>query len=84
MLFQATGQRVGTVLQSIATIGLGVGLALYYQWKLGLVTMAFTPVILIAHFSFHRTMKGESFNNQKAMEKSTKVHLLFVFSMTVL
>ncbi|KAJ9585114.1 hypothetical protein L9F63_020544, partial [Diploptera punctata] len=69
----ATGQRIGTVLQSIATISLGVGLALYYQWKLGLVTMAFTPIILLAQFSFHKTMTGESFSNQKAMEKSTKL-----------
>ncbi|PSN36712.1 hypothetical protein C0J52_11486 [Blattella germanica] len=69
----ATGQRVGTVLQSIATLCLGVGLAMFYQWKLGLVTLVFTPVILITHFFFHRTITGENFNNQKAMEKSTKL-----------
>jgi ABC-type multidrug transport system fused ATPase/permease subunit len=70
---QATGQRVGIVLQSVATIGLGVGLALYYEWRLGLVTMCFTPVILVAQFLFLKTVRGEAFNNQKALEKSTKV-----------
>lgn len=70
---QATGQRVGIVLQSIATIGLGIGLALYYEWRLGLVTMCFTPVILVAQFLFLRIARGESLGNQKALEKSTKV-----------
>jgi ATP-binding cassette subfamily B (MDR/TAP) protein 1 len=70
---QATGQRVGIVLQSIATIGLGVGLALYYEWRLGLVTMCFTPVILVAQVLFLKIVRGESLGNQKALEKSTKV-----------
>lgn len=70
---QATGQRIGIVLQSIATIGLGVGLALYYEWRLGLVTMCFTPVILLGQYFFLKTARGEALNNQKALEKSTKV-----------
>jgi ATP-binding cassette subfamily B (MDR/TAP) protein 1 len=64
---------VGIVLQSIATVGLGVGLALYYEWRLGLVTMCFTPVILVAQYFFLKSSKGETFNNQQALEKSTKV-----------
>jgi ABC-type multidrug transport system fused ATPase/permease subunit len=70
---QATGQRVGIVLQSIATIGLGVGFALYYEWRLGLVVMCFTPLMLLAQYSFLRIARGEALNNQKALEKSTKV-----------
>jgi len=70
---QATGQRVGIVLQSIATICLAVGLALYYEWRLGLVTMCFTPVILLSQYFFLRIARGEALNNQKALEKSTKV-----------
>jgi ATP-binding cassette subfamily B (MDR/TAP) protein 1 len=70
---QATGQRVGIVLQSVATIGLGVGLALYYDWRLGLVTMCFTPIILLGQYSFLRIARGETLTNQKALEKSTKV-----------
>ena len=70
---QATGQRVGIVLQSIATIALGVGLALYYEWRLGLVTLCFTPFILLAQYFFLTIARGETLNNQKALEKSTKV-----------
>ncbi|XP_069683614.1 ATP-dependent translocase ABCB1 [Periplaneta americana] len=69
----ATGQRIGTVLQSIATIAFGVGLAMSTQWDLGLIALAFCPIILIAHFLFHRAITGESFSNKKAMEKATKL-----------
>jgi hypothetical protein len=70
---QATGQRVGIVLQSLATIGLGIGFALYYEWRLGLVTLCFTPVILVVQYFALKSSRGETFNNQKALEKSTKV-----------
>ncbi|PNF43401.1 Multidrug resistance protein 1 [Cryptotermes secundus] len=69
----ATGQRVGIVLQSIATIGLGVALALYYEWRLGLVTLCFTPVILVAQYLFLKSSRGETFSNQQALEKSSKI-----------
>ena len=64
---------MGIVLQSIATIFLGVGLALYYEWRLGLVVICFTPPILLAQYFFLRIARGETLNNQKALERSTKV-----------
>jgi ATP-binding cassette subfamily B (MDR/TAP) protein 1 len=69
----ATGQRVGIVLQSIATIGLGIGLAMYYEWRLGLVVLCFTPPILLAQYFYLRIARGETLNNQKALERSTKL-----------
>ncbi|XP_066997611.2 ATP-dependent translocase ABCB1 [Anabrus simplex] len=68
----ATGQRIGTVIQSLATLVLGVGLAMYYEWRLGLVTLSFTPVILVANYLFHNIMAGETLSTQSAMEKSTQ------------
>jgi ABC-type multidrug transport system fused ATPase/permease subunit len=70
---QATGQRVGIVLQSLATIGLGIGFALYYEWRLGLVTLCFTPLILVVQYFAMKSSRGETFTNQQALEKSTKV-----------
>jgi ABC-type multidrug transport system fused ATPase/permease subunit len=55
------------------TIGWGFALAIYYDWRLGLVTLCFTPVILLAQYLFLRISRGEIFNNQRALEKSTKV-----------
>lgn len=69
----ATGQRIGIILQSIATLGLSVGLSMYYQWKLGFVALAFTPFILVAIFLQHRLMNVENDTHHKSLQKSTKV-----------
>lgn len=71
---QATGQRIGTIFQSLSTIGLAMGLSMYYEWKLGLVCLAFTPFILLAVFTQQRLMRGENENYHSALEKSTKVN----------
>jgi hypothetical protein len=55
------------------TVGWGFALAIYYDWRLGLVTACFTPIILLAQYLFLRISRGEIFNNQWALEKSTKV-----------
>lgn len=64
---------MGLVLQSIATLGLGIGLALFFVWRLGLVVMCFAPFMLLAQYFFMKIARGETLNNQKALEKSTKV-----------
>ncbi|GLH02038.1 Multidrug resistance protein homolog 49 [Gryllus bimaculatus] len=69
----ATGQRIGTVIQSIATILLGVSLSMYYKWNLGLVALAFTPIILLGNYFSRSVMTGEAFSNQDAMQNSTKL-----------
>lgn len=68
---------MGTVLQAISTLGLSVGLSMYYQWKLGLVALSFAPFILLATFMQTRLMRGENDGYQEALEKSTKVSLNF-------
>jgi ABC-type multidrug transport system fused ATPase/permease subunit len=55
------------------TVVWGAGLAIYYDWQLGLVTLCFIPVILLAQYLFLRISRGEIFSNQQAMEKFTKV-----------
>ncbi|XP_057672647.1 ATP-dependent translocase ABCB1-like [Diorhabda carinulata] len=69
----ATGQRVGTILQSISTFCLAIGLSMYYEWKLGLVTAAFTPIILVAMFFERRNTSGQSDSRDKALQTSTRV-----------
>lgn len=69
----ATGQRIGTIFQSLSTLGLAVGLSMYYEWKLGLVCLAFAPFILAAIFTQQRLMRGETEKYHSSMEKSTKV-----------
>lgn len=73
LCLQATGQRIGTVVQSVATLGLAMGLALSYEWRLGLVALCFTPLILVSTYFMMRVMHGNAFGTQDALEKSTKV-----------
>ncbi|KAM8712490.1 hypothetical protein ACLKA7_012923 [Drosophila subpalustris] len=69
----ATGQRIGSIIQSIATIVLGVALAMYYEWSLGLVAIAFMPFILVSFYLQRTVMAQENMGNAKIMENTTKL-----------
>ncbi|XP_018319200.1 multidrug resistance protein 1 [Agrilus planipennis] len=69
----ATGQRIGTILQSIATIGLAIGLSMYYQWKLGLVALTFSPIILLAMFFHARMNHVENLEEGSSKEAAAKI-----------
>lgn len=57
----------------MATLGLSVGLSMYYEWKLGLIAMAFMPVILAAVFFQQRLMHVENDSHDESLQKSTKL-----------
>ena len=69
----ATGQRIGTMIQSCSTIVLSVGLSIYYEWRLGLVGTAFIPLILVTTYLQSLMSRKETFNYHKDLEASTKV-----------
>ncbi|CAH1099162.1 unnamed protein product [Psylliodes chrysocephalus] len=69
----ATGQRVGTIMQAIATFCLAIGLSMYYEWRLGLVTASFTPIILIAIYFERRNTSGQNDSRDQALQNSTKI-----------
>ncbi|KRG04715.1 uncharacterized protein Dmoj_GI26060, isoform B [Drosophila mojavensis] len=69
----ATGQRIGSIIQSVATVVLGIALAMYYEWSLGLVAIAFMPVILISMYLQRIVMEQENMGNAKTMENTTKL-----------
>ncbi|XP_064542584.1 ATP-dependent translocase ABCB1-like [Drosophila montana] len=69
----ATGQRIGSIIQSIATLVLGIALAMYYEWSLGLVAMAFIPFILVSLYLQRTVMAQENMGNAKIMENTTKL-----------
>lgn len=72
--FQATGQRIGTVLQAIGTFGFALVLALIYEWAVGLVALAFVPLMAGILYKEGRMVSAESFGTAKTMEASSKVH----------
>lgn len=53
---------VGTIIQSIASLGVGLGLGFYYEWRLALTCCGFVPLLVI---SSQLQIKRESgFNKQ--------------------
>lgn len=75
---KATGQRLGTIVNSLATLIVSIGMSVYYCWQLGLVTLIFTPFMLLAMFLQNRLMGRENTASMKSLEKSTKVSKTFI------
>lgn len=82
----ATGQRIGTIIQSTSTIILSMALSIYYEWRLGLLGTIFVPLILVTTYLQNLMYKQESCNHHKDLESSTKVKFsaLKFFYMVVL
>ncbi|GAB1225191.1 hypothetical protein ENUP19_0246G0015 [Entamoeba nuttalli] len=45
-----SGERVGNVVNTLSSVGFGVGIAFYYDWKVALCVMAIAPVLIIIVF----------------------------------
>ncbi|XP_047533221.1 ATP-dependent translocase ABCB1-like [Vanessa atalanta] len=69
----ATGQRIGTVLQAFGTFSFALGVSLYYEWRLGLVALAFVPLMAAVLYKQGRMVTAESFGTAKTMESSSKI-----------
>lgn len=48
-------------------------LALYYQWKLGLVALAFVPFLLVSTYFQAKIIMGQSALEREGLQKSSKV-----------
>lgn len=57
-LLKATGIRIGTMLQNISNLGVGLILAFIYGWSLTLLMLAFIPFMIIAGFLQTYMMTG--------------------------
>ncbi|XP_046994186.1 ATP-dependent translocase ABCB1-like [Schistocerca americana] len=69
----ATGQPISSVVQALATLVLSVGVCLYYEWRLGLMAVAFMPVLMASdHYDAHVEEAGDE-RIRKSVEKATKV-----------
>jgi len=68
-----TGAKTGQAVGGIATLFISIGLAIYYDWRLGLVTSLFTPILIVAMLFQMRFMTKDSGVKSEAFEKSAKV-----------
>ena len=69
----ATGAKVGQAVGGVATLVISTGLAIYYDWKLGLVTSLFSPILIVSMLYQMRMMTKDSGVKSEAFEKSAKV-----------
>lgn len=72
-------------MNSLSTFLIANSIALYFHWKLALVLMSFSPIILFSVFFEQKFTQGDSQVNQKFLENSAKVaffvqnHFLYLF-----
>ncbi|XP_038210088.1 ATP-dependent translocase ABCB1-like [Zerene cesonia] len=69
----ATGQQVGIILQGIGSIGLAFFLAMWFEWRVGIVVLCFTPIIIFVIWQQSKATDEESTGYATALESSTKV-----------
>ena len=73
LLLQATGVRLGLMLQSVATIGCGVVIGFIYSWKFALFILGIMPFMMVAFGMQVRLAKGFASKHNKDLEGAGKV-----------
>ncbi|CAG9561784.1 unnamed protein product [Danaus chrysippus] len=69
----ATGQRIGIILQGVGSIGLALFLAMWFEWRVGMVALAFLPLVILVIWQQTKATDKESQGYAKALESSTKI-----------
>lgn len=70
---QATGSRVGTIVQAITTLGTATIMVLVFDWRLGLVSLPFVPFVLAAVYLQAKILMGQSVTESKTLQEAGKV-----------
>lgn len=76
---QATGSRIGTIIQAITTLGFSITLSLFYDWRLGLVSIPFIPFVFVAIYLQSKILMGQSLTESKSLQDAGKVSFLAHF-----
>ena len=67
--------RLGTVIQSMSSIIIGVAIGFYYSWKLTLAIVGFAPFIMAAGWLQMKVLAGYTEEGQDALENAGKVSI---------
>ena len=73
LLLQATGSRIGAILQATSVLAIGVILSFIFSWKMTLVSLIPIPLIFFAVFVESRVIHGHGLQEKSALEAATKV-----------
>ena len=72
-LIQATGTRLGTVIETMIGMVLAIVIAFVYTWVLSLIILGTVPIVLIAGALEVKALTGHTVSNKKALETAGKV-----------
>jgi ABC-type multidrug transport system fused ATPase/permease subunit len=70
---QATGIRLGMLLQTAATIAIGVVIAFIYSWKFALFVFGILPFKIFGYLMQIKVAQGFSMKNKTELEEAGKV-----------
>ena len=73
MLLQATGSRIGAILQATSTLAIGVILSFTFSWNMTLVSLIPIPLIFLGVFVESRVIHGHGLQEKSALEAAAKV-----------
>ncbi len=76
-VLQATGARLGNIIQAFGSIGIGLMIGFVFSWKLTLGVMAFVPFIAAAGYLQMKIISGYSQEGNTAHEVAGKVSLAY-------
>ncbi|KAF5272755.1 hypothetical protein FQA39_LY07782 [Lamprigera yunnana] len=69
----ATGQRIGTILNSISTVVIALGTSFYFEWRIAFVALCFSPLIVLSIYLEQKMIAKESQGHYESLQKSTKI-----------
>ena len=69
----ATGTTISAVLTNLASFGLGIGLAFYFNWAITSVMMVFVPVIALVGVLNTRYVSRFEKKERRMLEEAGKV-----------
>ena len=71
----ATGTKVGQIFQSVAAIISGMAVAIFFNWKIGLVANAFVPILVVGMLYQMIFLTRNGGVQKAALQASTKIAL---------
>lgn len=72
-VLQATGVRLGTLMESFVGMFLGLLISFIYNWVLSLVILGVVPVVVIAGSLEARALTGQVGDTKRDLESAGKV-----------
>ena len=67
---------MGTMFQSLSSIGIGIIIGFVFSWKLTLTVIGFVPFIMIGGFLQMKILQGFAHDGKEALENASKVRYI--------